>query len=99
MGLVITSDMIFFCLQVPWTSRTAGPVCMCVSAAQWNVIKSPQGADSGGHRSGLCLRGHHPHRLGVCGVSEVSEYTHRLRHTFKGGEPNFLFPHVLPQKY
>lgn len=50
---------------------------MCVSAARGNVFKSPKGADTGGHRRRLCLCGHHPHRLGVCGVSEVSDtHTH-----------------------
>jgi len=58
-----------------------------VSAAQWNVFRSPQGADTGGHRSGLCLRGHHPYRLGVCRVSEVSKCSHTLQTPFTYREP------------
>ncbi len=56
-------------------------VCVCVSTAQWNDFRSPQGADTGGHRRRLCLCGHHPYCLGVCGVSEVSEHMHTHTHT------------------
>ncbi len=82
MGLVIASDLILSVLSVcvgapdePY-GRTCVCVCLCVSTAQWNDFRYPQGADTGGHRRRLCLCGHHPYCLGVCGVSEVSEHTH-----------------------
>jgi len=85
--------------------RTCVCVCVCLQLSGMfsdlpkvlilgAIAAASQGADTGGHRSGLCLRGHHPYRLGVCRVSEVSKCTHTLQTPFTYREPFIIF-HIV----